>query len=302
MNSFVKLLVPLAVLALPMQARADVAGSAAAALSAETVAARNTALAELDAAKASDPLAAYAAGSVQFFVALEKLASGLHRHGFESPQSYMLPLMRLPVPANPNPEPLTYEGFRQILSDFREAMAQSAATLALVPAGADIGVEVDLRKIGIDLDEDGKIAPQWESAAAIMAALSNNSGDAPDASRAGVPLRPRRRLLAAGLCQFPDGAGGFLAGARLPAGLRPELPDAVPEGRAADAGRAGAARRRQRQHVRQRMAHRRFRLVRPSGQLAGRRAGAAQGGAQRTAGDDPAQPRGLEGDPRRDRQ
>ncbi len=61
------------------------------------------------------------------------------------------------------------------------AMAQSAATLAMVPAGADIGVEVDLRKLGIDLDEDGKITPQ-ESAAAIMAALSNNSGDAPDAT------------------------------------------------------------------------------------------------------------------------
>ena len=61
-------------------------------------------------------------------------------------------------------------------------MAQSAATLALVPAGADIGVEVDLRKIGIDLDEDGNIMPQLESAAAIIAALSNNSGDAPDAS------------------------------------------------------------------------------------------------------------------------
>ena len=119
MNPIVKLLlVPLAVLALPLQARADVAGSAMAALSADTVAARDTALGELDAAKASDPLAAYAAGSVQFFVALEKLAGGLHRHGFESPQSFMLPLMRLPVPANPNPEPLTYEGFRQILVGF----------------------------------------------------------------------------------------------------------------------------------------------------------------------------------------
>ena len=74
MNPIVKLLVPLAVLALPLQARADVAGSAMAALSADTVAARDTALGELDAAKASDPLAAYAAGSVQFFVALEKLA------------------------------------------------------------------------------------------------------------------------------------------------------------------------------------------------------------------------------------
>src|SRR4051812_42746006 len=182
MNPFVKLLVPLAVLALPMEARADVAGSAAAAISAETVAARNTALWDLDAAKATDPLAAYAAGSVQFFVALERLASGLHRHGFESPQSFMLPLMRLPVPTNPNPEPLTYEGFRTILSDFRETMALSAATLALVPAGADIGLEVDLRKLGIDLDGDGNIAQQQESAAAIIDALSNDSGDAPDAS------------------------------------------------------------------------------------------------------------------------
>ena len=182
MKRFLTALVPLAALALPLQAQADTPASAAAAFSAETVSARDAALADLDAAKAGDPLAAYAAGSVQFFVALEKLASGLHRHGFESPQSFMLPLMRLPVPANPNPEPLTYEGFRQILADFREAMAQSAATLALVPAGADIGVEVDLRKIGIDLDEDGKIAPQWESAAAIIDALANNSGDAPDAS------------------------------------------------------------------------------------------------------------------------
>ena len=212
MKRFLTALVPLAALALPLQAQADTPASAAAAFSAETVSARDAALADLDAAKAGDPLAAYAAGSVQFFVALEKLASGLHRHGFESPQSFMLPLMRLPVPANPNPEPLTYEGFRQILADFREAMAQSAATLALVPAGADIGVEVDLRKIGIDLDEDGKIAPQGKCRRDHRCTGQQWRRRA-RRQPAGVPLRPRRRLLAAGLCQFPDGAGGFLAGA-----------------------------------------------------------------------------------------
>ena len=101
MKRFLTALVPLAVLALPMQAQADTPAAAAAAFSAETVSARNAALAELEAAKASDPLAAYAAGSVEFFVALEKLGNGLPRHGFESPQSFMLPLMRLPVPENP---------------------------------------------------------------------------------------------------------------------------------------------------------------------------------------------------------
>ena len=59
-------------------------------------------------------------------------------------------------------------------------MAQSAATLAMVPADADIGVEVDLAKLGIDLDEDGAIAPQ-ESAAAIMAALARMAATPPDA-------------------------------------------------------------------------------------------------------------------------
>src|SRR5262245_32423375 len=111
MRKFLALLAPLALLAAPSSAWADTASAAHAALTADSVAARSAALAELDAAKASDPLAAYALGSAQFFVALEKLGAGLHRHGFESPQSVMLPLMRLPVPENPNPEPLTYEGF-----------------------------------------------------------------------------------------------------------------------------------------------------------------------------------------------
>ena len=165
-------LVPVALLALPLQVLADVPGAAHTALSAKSVAERTSALAELDAAKASDPRAAYASGAVQFFIALEKLGQGLHRHGFESPRSFMLPLMRLPVPDNPKPEPLTYEGFRKILTDFREAMAAAAATLALVPDQADIGIEVDLGQLGIDLNADGTIAAD-ESIAAIMAAMAN---------------------------------------------------------------------------------------------------------------------------------
>jgi hypothetical protein len=185
MNRLLKLLAPVAVLALPVPASADVPDLARAALSAADVQARNGALADLNAMKADDPLAAYAAGSVEFFVALEKLAAGLHRHGFESPRSFMLPLMQLPVPANPSPQPLTYEGLRQVLADFRDALAQSAATLGAVPADAEIGIEVDLARLGIDLNEDGDIAPD-ESAAAIMAALS--AGGAPPADAAGQSL------------------------------------------------------------------------------------------------------------------
>jgi len=162
-------------------ARADVAGLADALFKAASVAERNAALAALDGAK-GDALADYAGGSGHFFLALEKLGQGLHRHGFESPQSFMLPLMQLPVPMNPDPQPLTYEGFRAILVDFRNEMGLAAQTLGKVPADADIGLVVDLTKLGIDLDEDGAIAPA-ESAAAIMAALSGSGmgqgGEAP---------------------------------------------------------------------------------------------------------------------------
>ncbi|TIT84414.1 MAG: hypothetical protein E5W55_34375, partial [Mesorhizobium sp.] len=134
------------------------------------------ALSALEAAAPGDPASAYAAGAGEFFTALEILASGLHRHGFESPQSFVLPLMRLPVPDNPNPEPLTYEKFRAILVAFRDRLEKSAATLGSVPADADIGLVVDLIHAGIDLNEDGNIAPD-ESIGAIMASLSHGGID-----------------------------------------------------------------------------------------------------------------------------
>ncbi|TIU51662.1 MAG: hypothetical protein E5W35_30760 [Mesorhizobium sp.] len=143
---------------------------------AKSVAERNAALSTLEAAAAKDPAAAYAAGAGEELERGEELAGGLHRHGFDSPKSFMLPLMQLPVPDNPNPQPLTYEEFRAILVSFRDRLEKSAATLGSVPANADIGMVVDLTRAGIDLNEDGAIAPD-ESFAAIMASLAHGSID-----------------------------------------------------------------------------------------------------------------------------
>ncbi|MCA0057527.1 MULTISPECIES: hypothetical protein [unclassified Mesorhizobium] len=174
-------------LVLPMSsAQAAMPEAATALFEAKTVTARDTALSTLETAAAKDAASAYAAGAGEFFSALELLASGLHRHGFESPRSFMLPLMRLPVPENPNPEPLTYEQFRVILVAFRNRLEKSAATLGSVPADADIGIVIDLTQVGIDLDEDGTIAPD-ESMAAIMASLSR--GVAPDDAAPALTFR-----------------------------------------------------------------------------------------------------------------
>ncbi|ESY23162.1 MULTISPECIES: hypothetical protein [unclassified Mesorhizobium] len=172
MTRFAGLLASAFLLLMPLSsARAAAPEAATALFEAKTVTERNRALTTLESAAKGDPASAYAAGAGEFFTALEILAGGLHRHGFESPQSFMLPLMRLPIPDNPNPEPLTYEQFRAILVAFRDRLETSAATLGSVPADADIGMVVDLTHAGIDLNEDGAIAPD-ESMAAIMASLS----------------------------------------------------------------------------------------------------------------------------------
>lgn len=181
----------LAALALSLAAsaaRADVQSAVNTLFNAETTAARDAALAELDAARGTDPLAAYGAGAGHFFLALEGLAQGLHRHGFESPQSLMLPLLRMPIPPNPSPEPLTYVGLRKIFADFHDGLAQASERLASVPPEAEIGVEADLARIGIDLNRDGAIARE-ESLAGIMASIASGGPVPPDASIEGPVFR-----------------------------------------------------------------------------------------------------------------
>ncbi|ESY13782.1 hypothetical protein NKK48_09695 [Mesorhizobium sp. C386A] len=188
MTRFAGLLASAFLLLLPLSsARAAAPEAATALFEAKTVAERNRALTTLESAAKGDPASAYAAGAGEFFTALEILAGGLHRHGFESPQSFMLPLMRLPIPDNPNPEPLTYERFRAILVAFRDRLETSAATLGSVPADAGIGMVVDLTRAGIDLNEDGAIAPD-ESMAAIMASLSRG-GVSSDAAAPSLAFR-----------------------------------------------------------------------------------------------------------------
>ncbi|MER8648688.1 hypothetical protein [Mesorhizobium sp. M0586] len=188
MTRFAGLLASAFLLLLPLSsARAAAPEAATALFEAKTVTERNRALTTLESAAKGDPASAYAAGAGEFFTALEILAGGLHRHGFESPQSFMLPLMRLPIPDNPDPEPLTYEQFRAILVAFRDRLETSAATLGSVPADADIGMVVDLTHAGIDLNEDGAIAPD-ESMAAIMASLSRG-GISSDAAAPSLTFR-----------------------------------------------------------------------------------------------------------------
>src|SRR5215212_2217884 len=126
-------------------------------LYAGTLAAGETALAALSERSPADDNARFGLAGVQFMRAVERLAQALHRHGLEAPRSGLVPILRLPVPRNPRPAPLTYEGFRAILQNFVDDLARVDATLG--EGGlAQAKLPIDLARIRLDLNGDGTVA------------------------------------------------------------------------------------------------------------------------------------------------
>ncbi len=66
-----------------------------------------------------------------------------------------MPLLRLPVPHNPNPEPIGYEDFRALLQSFVDDLAAADASLADVGDG-EVRLVVDLVRVRLDMRGDGK--------------------------------------------------------------------------------------------------------------------------------------------------
>ena len=116
-----------------------------------------------------------ARGILEFVSSIEKLGQALHRHGLQTPQSAMmqLPILRLPVPPNPNPEQLDYPKYRAILRELLDGLIKAEATLAAAD-GAGVKFAFDLLKVRLDLDGDGK-AGDHESLGAMMRQLMRAS-------------------------------------------------------------------------------------------------------------------------------
>lgn len=137
-----------------------------------------TALAALDGNAAAD--AKSAEGVLTFVSAIEHLGQSLHRHGLETHPGgviMQLPILRMPVEPNPNPEPITYEKWRAILQTLFDDLNR-ADTLLAQGAGGDTKGEVklnlDLMKVRMDLNSDG-MAADTEALGAIMQALTGTT-------------------------------------------------------------------------------------------------------------------------------
>ena len=119
---------------------------------------------------AADPQhdqARFALGVVQVLSAIEHLGQEQYQYGVMSGQLSNLPVFRLPLPINPNPEEVTYTQVRQVFSHLQTRMLAAEATLAKIDLQREVKLPIDLLAIRLDLNGDGKTADQ-ESFAALF--------------------------------------------------------------------------------------------------------------------------------------
>lgn len=102
-----------------------------------------------------DSEAQFAVGIFATLEAVENLAQNLHKYGLR-PESPRLPFLRLPVPANPKPEQLTYTKWRLLMQEFIDDLAAADAELSQVD-DAEVKLKLPVGLIRLDLNGDGKV-------------------------------------------------------------------------------------------------------------------------------------------------
>ena len=104
-----------------------------------------------------DPTARFQLGFVEFLQAIEGLGQDCYRYGLT--QRYLqLPLLRMAVPATPEPQPMTYDDLRAMVLRFERQLATAEATLAKV-GDAEVKWHLSLDRVALDFNQDGEIAP-----------------------------------------------------------------------------------------------------------------------------------------------
>ncbi|MBD2487279.1 hypothetical protein [Aulosira sp. FACHB-615] len=105
----------------------------------------------------NDDLTRFKLGVVQLMGATQRLTQSLYRYGVQ--QNFVtqfFPILRLPVPINPKPEPVTYQDTRNVLQNLLNDLTQVKDTLEPIK---DNQVKLPLR-LGLtrlDINGDGKL-------------------------------------------------------------------------------------------------------------------------------------------------
>ncbi len=125
-----------------------------------------------------------ARGLLQFVRAVEHLSQSLYLYGLEThpgDEMMQLPILRVPVEPNPHPEKIDYQKYRAILQDLFDDLNQADAQLAQGAKGEGVKLPLDLAKVRIDMNKDGK-ANSEESVGLMLEKIlrSPTGGTIPD--------------------------------------------------------------------------------------------------------------------------
>jgi hypothetical protein len=121
-------------------------------------------------------------GLIEFAGAVERLGQSFHRYGLTAPASSFLPVLRLPVPPNPNPEKLDYQKLRDVYDRLISDLNRVNVMLADLPPG-EAKIPLDLNAVRLDLNGNGKLEAD-ETLGYILTALTQPT------RRGGIPPPP----------------------------------------------------------------------------------------------------------------
>lgn len=106
-------------------------------------------------ANPKDDQARFGLGMLRFVRAVERLGQSLYEYGVKS-DSTSTPFLRLPIPKNPDPVPVSYPALRRVFERFTADLDKAESTLAGI---TDDKVKLPLRLAAVTLDMDGDGKP-----------------------------------------------------------------------------------------------------------------------------------------------
>lgn len=114
-------------------------------------------------AAADDHEAWFGIGAIKLAQAGERLSQALYRHGFSLPNmsnALLGQVVTLPLPVNPDPQPLDYAGVRTILSDFADGLDEARAAFLTAAEAGDYVVPINPFMIKADANGDGVVGDE----------------------------------------------------------------------------------------------------------------------------------------------
>ncbi len=145
-----------------------------------TIAEKGLAAAERDLAGLPDPTPddLFALGGVRFLRAIEKTLQLRWQHNAWM-NDLPVPVLRLPVPPNPEGKPFRADLVTEIFTTLDGDMAAARAALAAIPEGADPAVEINIADLWFDVNMNGT-RDEWEGLGDIAGATIGARGGLPE--------------------------------------------------------------------------------------------------------------------------